>query len=232
MIDFALYKNNLTTNENDYFRAIVQSKGTIQLDGITQRMVQHGSTLTPQDIMASLDEFFKTAFLLLLEGYTVSTPAFNMSLSIRGNFDGPMDSFDPNRHELVIIIKPNRTFQREVQTKAQIRQQEANVPMPKPLKYSNPNNGDANNTLTPGGGATLHGHRLQVEQEDPDQGIFLVPADESPTRVEVILRNTARELIFLVPGDLPPGQYQVQVRARFGNETIRTGTYEQLLVVP
>jgi hypothetical protein len=155
-----------------------------------------------------------------------------MSLSIRGNFEGPMDGFDPNRHQLMIIIRPTRSFQREVKGKAQIRQQETNVPVPKPLKYSNPNNGDAGNTLTPGGGATLHGHRLQVEQDDPDQGVFLVPADESPTRVEVILRNTARELIFLVPGDLPPGEYQVQVRARFGNETIRTGTYEQMLVVP
>lgn len=231
MIDFGLYKNHLT-NGNDYFRAIVQPKGTIQLEGITERMVQHGSTLTSQDISASLDEFFKTSFLLLLEGYNVNTPAFHMSLSIRGNFEGPMDTYDPTRHQLVILIKPTRSFQRDLQVKAQVRQQETNVPVPKPLKYFNPNNGDLNDTLTPGGGATLHGHRLQVEPDDPDQGIFLVPADESPTRVEVILRNTDRELIFLVPGDLPAGEYQVQVRARFGNETIRTGTYEQLLVVP
>jgi len=47
----------------------------------------------------------------------------------------------------------------------------------------------------------------------------------------VILRNTGRELSFLVPAQLKPGDFTVEVRARYGSERLRSGRLEQTLTV-
>ena len=53
MIPYALYKN-LLQNGKGYYRAQVQPIRSCGLDEVIERMVQHGSTLTKQDIMSSL----------------------------------------------------------------------------------------------------------------------------------------------------------------------------------
>ncbi|MCB0175299.1 MAG: DUF4469 domain-containing protein, partial [Anaerolineae bacterium] len=78
----------------------------------------------------------------------------------------------------------------------------------------------------------LRGHNLQFDEADPQQGIFLVAEDQTRTRVEVVLHNTARELIFLVPNTLASGSYTLEVRARYGNDNIRAGVLESTLNVP
>lgn len=73
MINFGLYKN-LLTNGSGFFRAIVLPQRTYNLEDVIDRMVEQGTTLTRQDIMAVLDLFFSTIVRLILEGNNVLTP--------------------------------------------------------------------------------------------------------------------------------------------------------------
>ncbi len=226
MINFGLYKN-LLTNGSGFFRAIVLPQRTYNLEDVIDRMVEQGTTLTRQDIMAVLDLFFSTIVRLILEGNNVLTPLVNLGASIKGNFDSQYDSFDPSRHRVEPRVNANAQFRRKLQAGARVQQQKANRPMPQPEEYINPNNGDGNNVLTPGGGAKLRGHALQFDPQDTGQGIFLIAEDQSRTRIETVLHNTQRELIFLVPPDLAAGEYTLEVRSRFGTENIRAGFLEQ-----
>lgn len=106
-----------------------------------------------------------------------------------------------------------------------------NRPMPQPGECIIPNSAD-NSTLVPGGGVKLRGHNLQFNEADAEQGIFLVADDQTRTRIEVVLHNTPRELIFLVPNTLTSGEYTLEVRVRYGNDNIRTGILESPLNVP
>jgi len=231
MISYALYKN-LLQNGKGYYRAQVQPLRRCGLDEVIERMVQHGSTLTKQDVMAVLDEFFNTVGLLVLEGNNVVTPLANFSVSIKGNFISNDDSFDPSRHRVEAIVNPNQTYRRLIQSKVQVQQQQASRPMPQPEEYLNPNNnGTGPDQLVPGGGAILRGHQLQFDPAATEQGIYLANGDGSSTRAEVILRNTNRELSFLVPAGLHPGPYTVEVRVRYGSERLRSGRLEQTLAV-
>ncbi|MCB9109117.1 MAG: DUF4469 domain-containing protein [Anaerolineales bacterium] len=54
--------------------------------------------------------------------------------------------------------------------------------------------------------------------------------DQAPFRIEYVATNTSKELIFLVPADLPPGAYRVEVRARFGKH-LRSGQLRDVLMV-
>ena len=62
---------------------------------------------------------------------------------------------------------------------------------------------------------------------DPNQGVFFINGTE--TRVTVVGKNTATELMFLIP-TLDPGQYALEVRSAFGQE-IRSGRLDTLLTV-
>ncbi len=230
MINYSLHKNHLT-NGADNYRAMVQSSRTVDLEGVIDKMIEHGSTITKPDALAVLEDFFTIVERLVLEGCSVLTPLANYSASIKGNFASQIDPFDSSRHRVETIVNPGQQLRRTVQSKAQVRRQEANRPQPKPLQYINPNNGDANNSLTPGGGAKLNGHRLGFDPADPKQGIFLVATDKRENRVEVVMKNTDRELIFLVPPGLTAGGYTMEVRAMFGQSNLRAGALEETLAV-
>jgi len=230
MINFGLYKNSLT-NGKGLFRAIVLPQRTCDLNDIINRMIEQGTTLTRQDVMAVLDLFFSTVVLLILEGCNVLTPLVNLGVSIKGNFDSQHDSFDASRHRVEPRVHANAQFKRKFQMIAKVQQQKANRPMPQPEEYINPNNGDDNQMLTRGGGGKLRGHELQFEAEDPNQGIFLIAEDQTRIHIEGILHNTQRELIFLVPNDLAAGEYAVEVRSRFGTDNIRSGFLEGMVSV-
>lgn len=231
MIDFGLYKNKLT-NGSELFRAIVLTKRSCTLDDVIDRMVEQGTTLTRQDIMATLDLFFHTVSLLILEGCNVLTPLVNFGVSIKGNFDSQYDSFDATRHRVEARANANKQLKDKILAQARVQQQKPNRPMPQPEECINPNNGDGNEVLTPGGGAKLRGHALQFDVDDPNQGIFLIDSDQNRTRIETMLHNTARELIFLVPNDLTTDDYTIEVRARFGSGSIRSGFLDRTVSVP
>ncbi len=194
-------------------------------------MIARGSTITKADALAVLQDYYATIENLVLDGFKVTTPAANYGVSVKGNFDSQADGFDPNRHRTEANVNPGVRFRRAILNNAQLSKQEATKPRPNPLQYTNPNNGDLNNTLTPGGMGQLSGHRLKFDPADPKQGLFLIAADNNAARVEVIGKNTPRELIFLVPAGLAPGDYTLEVRSLFGQNSIRTGALEEPLTV-
>jgi hypothetical protein len=74
------------------------------------------------------------------------------------------------------------------------------------------------------------GYRLKFDPADPTQGLFFI-GDSGDTRVDIVGKNTAVELMFLVPASLIPGNYTLELRTTMGNHTIRTGTLAASLTV-
>jgi hypothetical protein len=86
-------------------------------------------------------------------------------------------------------------------------------------------------TVTPGGLGRLNGHRLKFDQADPQQGVFLVTANGTENRVELLAKHTPKELIFRVPAGLASGDYRLEVRAIFGLADLRRGALKATLSV-
>jgi hypothetical protein len=229
-ISYKLYKNHLTNGANNY-RAIVHYTGSIDLNGVIDRMIARGSTITRADALAVLEDYHETITELALQGFKVITPTANYGLSLKGNFTGQTDGYDPSRHRPAAQVSPGVQFRQAVESRAHLEKQESTLPHPRLLEYNNLNNGDGDGVLTPGGMARLSGHRLKFDPADPEQGLLLMAADRTTTRVEVIGRNTPNELIFMTPPGLAPGQYTLMVRARFGQNSVRIGLFEDMLTV-
>jgi hypothetical protein len=231
VILYALYKNGLMKDEDKY-RGIVKSKGTLAQKDIIKRMLSQGSTLTRQDCLAAIDLYINTIGAALAEGYNVVTDGGVYSLSMRGNFDDLDDLYDGKRHELAINIQPGRLLTQSL-SDVTMSKQLATIQQPRPEAYINSDDSQPNDVLTPGGLGRLTGHFLKYDHSDPEQGLFLVNGDANGIRIEMIGKRTAREVVFMVPPDLTPGEYTLQVRVRFGqDEHLVVGVLRQKLTVP
>ncbi|MCB0211833.1 MAG: DUF4469 domain-containing protein [Anaerolineae bacterium] len=235
-IDYKLYEYNLPSGAD--YRAKVDHSGVIDLDGVIEEMTIHHTGISQAIMVAVFREFLKTLVYLLIRGNKVVTPFAVFSLTIKGPFTSPDDQFDRQRHRLEIAITPGDELESGFAGKARTQKK------PVLLRYPTLNQctdaaTDTTDSLTPGRMASLKGLYLKFDERDPSQGIFLTSVSDPdsldplgpPVRVEDIGHNKGRKLVFGVPPDLPPGLYRLEVRARFGKHTLRTGHLDKVLRV-
>jgi hypothetical protein len=228
-VNFYLQQNNLATDPDEH-TAVVVSAGTVEQEGVIQRMIERGSTVTEADILAVLHDYHAAIESLALDGFKVLTPGVNYFTCIKGVFKGQSDSFDPSRHRVEPSTRPGKQYRRTIRERARVRKVEASKPAPNPLTYTDFGSQQSNSVITPGGMAQIVGHRLKFDAADPGQGIFFTAEDGTATRVDMLGKNNPAELMFLTPASLAPGDYTLAVRAAFGKST-REGQLDVALTV-
>jgi hypothetical protein len=238
-IQYKLFENHLP-NGADSYRARVAYNRVVDLDGVIETMDYRSSSITRADMLAVLEDFHQALLMLLWEGTKVVTPFGVYGLTVKGHFESTLDRFDARRHRLEITTKPGQRLQQEFARKARAKKKKAIRPNPIPECYRNLADSEVDGILTPGRMAQVTGHRLKFDPDDPEQGLFLIPARNGDQitppgpaiRITDIARNKGRELIFMVPAHLPVGAYVLEVRALFGQHSLRSGRLEEKLIVP
>jgi hypothetical protein len=209
-LKFALFENHLTSDPNDYM-AVVQDLQSKSQEDVIDLMVGRGSTVTKAEALSVLEEYAAAIFLLLKDGYAINTPIFNLSPSVKGVFSGPDQSFNPASHSVKINITAGARL-REVGPKVTVERIKGASPQPDPEYLDDLGSGTRNDLITSGNIAQLRGSRLKFDPEDPAQGVFLIAADASETRMTTVARNKPGQIDFLVP-TLAAGDYKLEVRA-------------------
>jgi hypothetical protein len=228
-LKFALFENHLTTDPDDYM-AVVQDLRSKTQEDVIDLMISRGSTVTKAEALSVLEEYAGAIVLLLKDGYAINTPIFNLSPSIKGTFYGPDEAFNSSAHAVKINITAG-TRLREVGQQVAVERVKGGSPQPDPEYLDDLGSDTRNEQLTPGNIARLRGSRLKFESGDLMQGVFLIAADTTVTRVATVSRNKPGEIDFLVPV-LAPGVYRLEVRAViFQSKTLRVGVLPALLTV-
>jgi hypothetical protein len=93
-----------------------------------------------------------------------------------------------------------------------------------------------NELITPGGVIQIVGGRLKLATENSDSGIFLLDAQDNATKIVHIVENKPSKLIAMVPANLVPGVYSVEVRTNLSNtnketKKLKTGRFQKELTV-
>lgn len=220
-IEYVLRENRLTADPGDYM-AMVKSTRTADYQEVTKRIVARGSTVGEADAIAALQNALEAVKDLLAEGANVNLPFANFSISIKGVFDGPDDTFDPSRHQVVIQVAATKELRDALKQDVTVSKQETVVPAPNLIEYTDFETGERDSIITPGSMGQISGHRLKFDATDTEQGIFFLAADGSETRVSVIGQNKPSNLMFMLPAGLTTGEYTLEVRSKVG-ENLRTG---------
>jgi hypothetical protein len=230
-IHYVLYENKLINVPEGYL-ARVRNQGSADLEAIIDRIVERDTTVGRVDVVGVLEAYFDAVERFLQEGKSVITPLVILGTSIRGIFESPKDSFDPERHQLAPRATPAKHFHRILRDLAVVKLR-SEGPRPWPEEFIDAVSGEKNGAVTPDSPALLTGALLRFDATDPAQGVFFRAADDSVTRVELLVKNSPTELFFNTPA-LAPGDYRLEVRASFssnGNGNVRVGVLNATLTV-
>jgi hypothetical protein len=210
--------------------AVVQDQQSRSQEDVIDLMIGRGSTVTKAEALSVLEEYASAIVQLLKEGYSINTPIFNLSPSIKGVFTSADQSFTPSVHSVKINIAPGARL-REVGPMVSVEKVKGASPQPTPEYLDDLGSGTRNEMLTVGNIAQLKGSRLKFDETDPAQGIFLIDASRGETQVKTIARNKPAQVDFLVP-PLAPGEYQLEVRAMiYKGKEIKKGILSATLTV-
>jgi DNA-binding domain/Domain of unknown function (DUF4469) with IG-like fold len=227
-LKYALYKNHFT-KQSDQNVALTLGNPSIDREGLIDRMIRSGSTVTKSEALSVLEEYSRAIEEYVSEGYPIATPLFHFSHSISGVFPSGDGTFNPETHKVHIKIRPGK---RLIKASKGIETEciEWFPYAPLPLEFKDVSSDTINLHLTAGGVGELKGRRLKYDANDSQQGAFFIHSSKTEFRVTKLIRNKPSNLIFINPEDMPKGSYRLELRNLFRHsKDLRSGGLPDLL---
>lgn len=212
MLKYALRKNSLSAEENDFVAQVTDSRSYSQNE-IIDLMADKGSTVTRADMAAVLKLNEEVMCKIIADGGCINTPLFNSILSISGLFKNPYDSFDHNRNAIHIRFTPG-VLLKEVLRKIKLEKVEASHTEPIITQITDVVSGSVNSFLTRGGVVRITGNRLKFDAADPEQGIFIVSETDATIRCDAVAENKPKSVVVMIPQEVEEGNCHIEIRLR------------------
>jgi hypothetical protein len=234
MLKYTLVENPLTPALNDYIAHPVKVR-THELQDIFQRINARRPGLTMSQIFSVTNELIEEICTIIGDGEAINTPLINTLFSLSGMYEGATDSFDPKRHSLKLNVYPG-TRLREVLRKVKLEKTVAAEPLPHIIEVKDMVSGAVNERLTPGGVVRLGGGRLKILEKEETNGVFIVDEHGTEIKLSMIVENKPTNIIAVIPADVAPGVYFMEVRTSDNRgskplRTLKTGRFYKELIV-
>lgn len=214
MLKYSLSENLLTDRPDDY-AAQTHSVDTYDKSKFITRLLGKGTLVTKTDVVAVFDAMESTILEILKEGSTLKLPFFNTSFSISGVFEGPLDSFDSNRHKLNINITKGSLL-RQAESAIAFEKTTSVAPAPQIQEVKDTISGTFNEELTPNGVVEIRGNNLKIDGDHADCGLWFVPDTGTPVKADVFVQNKPSLVIAMIPA-LSTGNYQVKIVSQYAS---------------
>ncbi len=231
-LQYALLEALLTPAPDDY-TAQVQNVKSHDMESVTEKMLQKGSTITKTDTLAVLNSFFETVSEIVRQGENVHLGLFNTRLSLSGVFNGATDTYDPKRHSIRVNVNAGKLLKEAVKD---IRPEKvaATDTLPHIVEVSDSISGSVNDKITSGGVITLVGSRIKIAGENTENGLYLIDEKGKKYKVSTLVENKPARLIAILPA-LAVGTYTLQVTTQYTGgaylKHARTGIFDSPLTV-
>jgi hypothetical protein len=233
-----LYDNALTKdNPNDYIARTI-SERSLNVKQICEAAVNRGGADVSAAAMQHATELFlKEMAYQLCDGYSINTGYFTASTLIRGVFDSPTETFNPEKHSILF------QFNQGEKLRAEIPNIEINIlgvadAQAAILQVTDAKSGSVNDLLTPGRNLKINGNKIKIAGDDAANGIYFVDTTtqtRTPIESGDLVTNNPSELIIIIPA-LPAGKYTLEVVTQYAGGMIllkepRTAVFDKALTV-
>lgn len=109
-----LFPNWLTDDPNDYSARVV-SERSLNVPEICSTAVNRGGATTTAEAMEhNVNLFLKEMAYQLCDGFSVNTGYFTATTLIRGVFNSPTETFNPEKHSLIFQFNQGETLRKEL----------------------------------------------------------------------------------------------------------------------
>ncbi|MDR1273078.1 MAG: DUF4469 domain-containing protein, partial [Odoribacteraceae bacterium] len=200
--------------------------------------VKRRTDLNPTTLRASLDILKEIAIEEIVNGSSVQFGLGFFGLDVRGIFIGDHAQWDTDVNSLHARITSGvelREALKNVHVKVLGMASSGTIINTLIDKSS----GEENSCLTPGGGVNLTGSKIRVAGESTENGIRLIEQNsgtEYRVPMETVLVNDPKKVTFIVPLDLPVGDYKLSLTTQYSSSNtllkeLRTYLFDHVLAV-
>jgi hypothetical protein len=214
-----LYDNYLTQDNPNDFIARVNAERALGISDICRSAAERGGADIPADAMDhAVNLFFKEMGYRLCDGFSVNTGWFTAGVHIRGVFDSPQETFNPEKHTLLFELHQGALLRNELELVSVeiLGVAETGTTV---LQVTDVKTGSVNDLLTPNRNLKVSGQKIRVEGNDASVGIYFVnQSTQERTRVDAsdIVVNNPSELIIVTP-NLAPDVYHLEITTQFSS---------------
>lgn len=223
-IRYYLQPNPNTPDPNDQF-ARVETNNNVGLDELADDLVREGGAVNRAAAAGQINAVFDLIARRVASGDAVNLGLLTVRPGILGVFTSGTDRFEAARHRITANLQPGPLLEATL-AGATVEFFDKGAPSPRPTLFRNLETGAENTTATLGGMAEITGSQLKFAKSDDASGIYFVSTlDPAAFKITQVSNPTEGKLTFVVLTSIPPGQYWVEVRRRYGTASpiLRTG---------
>ncbi|MDR2064291.1 MAG: DUF4469 domain-containing protein [Prevotellaceae bacterium] len=232
-----LYSNALT-NDPDDFIARVNSERSLNVKDICESATARGGADISADAMEhAVNLWLKEMGYRLCDGFSINTGWFMASTHIKGVFNSPDETFNPEKHTVLFEFQQGLQLRRELQS-VQIEIMGIADSSLGIAQVTDIKTGSVNDIITPNRNLRISGHKLKIAGDNDSNGVYFVNHDsQERTKVDasdVVINNPA-ELMIVVPA-LAAGTYRLEVTTQFSGSSTplkepRSAMFDKYLTV-
>ncbi|SMP34813.1 DNA-binding domain-containing protein [Chryseobacterium profundimaris] len=232
-----LYDNVLTKDNPNDFIARTMSERSLSVQDICNAATSRGGADISASAMAHATELFlKEMAYQLCDGYSVNTGYFTASTTIRGVFDSPSETYNPEKHSILFQFNQGEKLRAEIPTIEVnilgVAEASSVILQVKDIKTAS-----VNDLLTPGRNLKITGAKIKIAGEAAENGIFFINTGTNErTAVEAsdIVTNNPSELVIVIPA-LAAGIYTLEVVTQYAASQLlkdaRVAKFDKVLTV-
>ena len=231
MLKYALYPSTITKGKNDHL-AIPQGRINSTIEEIIHQITGPGSILKETECVAVIHDFFKAIAGNLKEGKGFMSEYIQIQTNISGVFEGKDDEFDTRRHKKKVNITASSLLLDAVQ-EIPMKKVSHNGMLPEVNIVVDVKTNTKDEMITRGHLVELHGKRLKLNLDQPDEGVFLLgQKGKKLIKINRIHLNSPGTLSIMIPDRLKAGVYYLEVRKRKRrNKKISVAHFQKELIV-
>jgi hypothetical protein len=211
-----LYDLVFTSRKDDRIGRVITT-GTVKISDLIELAQSRRSDISPQIMRAVYDTLRDLAIEQVCEAKTVEFGLGHNRLGCNGVFIGDRPTWDGREHSLSLLAT----------AAADVREAIKNI-VPEVLGMAQSGmfinlltdvtSGEVNARITPGGGVNMSGVKIKVIGDAPEVGIHLTEINTGTVTAipaTSILVNDPSKVTFIVPANLPTGDYKLSVTTQY-----------------
>lgn len=217
-----LADNTVTTDNKTDKILLLESAGSVNLDGILEEMLKQDTGLRPETLRHSIDLYNRILMDLILNGYSVNTGLFRAVAQLTGVIEGGV--WNKEKNSIYVSFTQDKALREAIQeTAVNILGEKANVMYI--LETEDKKTGRKDGSATAGRNFFVRGAMLKVMGDDPSVGVTLTSEAGVVTKLEEdeVAINKPSELTLLIPAALASGTYTLTVTTQYskGNASLK-----------
>ncbi|MCL2478161.1 MAG: DUF4469 domain-containing protein [Treponema sp.] len=216
-IKVRLYPNSYSQDESQLM-ARTSHDVCLSIEQICSTMKNRGGyTGDYEELVINVRKFFDEAIHHLCNGYAVNTGYFSVHPFICGTFGSADETYDQDKNPVTFRFRSKLKLHRMAE-KIAVEIDGMAGGQGRIYEYFDLDAESINDIFVPGNQFVISGHKIKIEGENPDVGVYFVPADDPSEAVKAvsILENTASRIVGIAP-KVGNSYCRIEVRTQYSD---------------